>query len=120
MPRSILIVDDTPAIRRAIRHFFEDSEWQVCGEAENGAIAVEMVKQLGPDAVILDFQMPIMNGLDAAREISKLAPKTTMFMLTMHKSEALQQQARAVGIDAVFSKSDGLGSQLLASLKKVG
>lgn len=72
----ILIVDDSPIIRRLLRFFIEhNTDWQVCGEAENGQIAVEKVAELKPHAVILDLSMPVMNGLDAAREITRIAPK---------------------------------------------
>jgi DNA-binding NarL/FixJ family response regulator len=85
MPLRILIVDDSPPIRNLLRYFIEHStEWEVCGEAENGLIAVDKVVQLKPDAVILDLSMPVMNGLDAAREISRIAPAVQMVMFTMH------------------------------------
>lgn len=85
---SILIVDDNAVMRRLVRsHIEANSEWDVCGEAENGLIAIERVKELRPDLVILDFQMPVMNGLEAAREIARLAPDTAIVMLTMHNSD---------------------------------
>lgn len=82
-------------------------------------MAVEKVKELHPDVVLLDFQMPVMNGLDAARQIALLAPDTTMVMLTMHNCDQLLKEARAVGIKEVLSKSDGIASRLIVSLKRV-
>jgi DNA-binding NarL/FixJ family response regulator len=120
MPRRILIVDDNTIIRRSIRHCIEqNTDWQVCGEAENGRIAVEKVQQLQPDLVILDWQMPVMNGLEAAREIHRIAPSTTMLMLTLHDFVWLRQEAQAVGIHEVLSKTDQVSDRLLASLQKV-
>jgi|SRR5579862_975945 DNA-binding NarL/FixJ family response regulator len=120
MPRRILIVDDNTIIRRSIRHCIEqNTDWQVCGEAENGRIAVEKVQQLQPDLVILDWQMPVMNGLEAAREIHRIAPSTTMLMLTLHDFGSLRQEAQAVGIHEVLSKTDQVSDRLLASLQKV-
>jgi two-component system response regulator NreC len=120
MPRRILIVDDNTIIRRSIRHCIEqNTDWQVCGEAENGRIAVEKVQQLQPDLVILDWQMPVMNGLEAAREIHRFAPSTTMLMLTLHDFGSLRQEAQAVGIHEVLSKTDQVSDRLLASLQKV-
>ena len=114
---TILIVDDSALIRRALRSSIEQNRsLSVCGEAENGKIGVERVKQLHPNTVILDLQMPVMNGLEAARQISKIAPNTTMLMYTMHYSEQLVKDAHAAGIQKVFSKSDGGPNQLVAWL----
>jgi DNA-binding NarL/FixJ family response regulator len=56
---------------------------------EDGQAAVEKVKELKPDVVILDLQMPVMNGIEAAQEITRIAPNTAMVMLTIHWSEHL-------------------------------
>src|ERR1700674_4155271 len=115
--RRILIVDDSSMVRSSLRSWFQSSsEWQVCGEAENGKVAVEKVDELRPDLVILDFQMPVMNGLEAARQISHLAPNTAMLMFTMHASAELVTAARAVGVKDVVSKSDELSSHLSVAL----
>jgi CheY-like chemotaxis protein len=82
-------------------------------------VAVEKVKELHPDIVLLDLQMPVMNGLEAARQIRVLAPGTAMVMFTMYTGGQLLKEARAVGIADVVSKSDRLEDHLLASLKKV-
>ena len=101
-----------------IRSYIEPhSDWHVCGEAENGKAAVEKVKDLRPDVVVLDFQMPIMNGLEAAREIAQVAPNTAMVMLTMHSSHQLWKDAHAAGIREVLSKSDEVQHHLIASLR---
>ena len=82
---TILIVDDDADIRHSFRAFIEqNTDWQVCGEAENGEVAVEKVRELNPDVVILDMQMPVMSGLEAARQIRLVAPETAIFMFTMH------------------------------------
>ena len=78
-------------------------------------VAVQKVRELHPDVVILDFQMPVMNGIEAARQIALLAPNTAVVMLTMHNVEELSKQARAAGIKDVLSKSDVV-DHLLASL----
>jgi len=117
---SILIVDDSAFMRHALRSCIEQSgDWQVCAEAENGKVAVEKVKELHPDVVILDLQMPVMDGLQAAAQISRLAPNTAMLMVTMHNYEQLAKYARAFGIREVLTKSDELADHLLASLKNI-
>ena len=81
-------------------------------------LGVQKVIDLCPDVVILDWQMPIMNGLEAAREITAIAPATTMLMITMHDSKGLSQQAHAAGIKEVLSKTDSVAEHLIASLGK--
>jgi len=118
MSLRILIVDDSSTIRRLLRFFIEhNTDWLVCGEAENGQIAVEQVARLQPHAVILDLSMPVMNGLDAAREITRIAPDVQMVMFTMHATPQLIRDAEAAGIKAVISKSDSIGDHLLACLR---
>jgi DNA-binding NarL/FixJ family response regulator len=117
---SILIVDDSPYVRRSLRTYIEhNTEWRVCDEAENGQIAVEKVKALRPDVVVLDLQMPVMNGLEAARQITSFSPATAMVMFTMYASDELRKEAQAVGIIDVCLKSDEIEDHLLRSLKRI-
>jgi two-component system, NarL family, response regulator NreC len=117
---TILIVDDNTLGRHSVRASIEqNTDWRVCGEAENGKVAVEKVRALRPDVVILDLQMPVMNGLEAAREIRLLAPNTAMIMFTMHSCEQLVKEARAAGIRDVVSKSSGITEHLFASVRNL-
>jgi DNA-binding NarL/FixJ family response regulator len=121
MLNRILIVDDSAIIRLFVRQFIEaNTAWDVCGEAENGKVAVEKVSQLNPDVVILDLQMPVMAGLEAARQIAHIAPDTAMLMLTMHNSAQLREEAKAAGVKEVLSKSERVADDLLASLRGIG
>jgi DNA-binding NarL/FixJ family response regulator len=120
LPYSILIVEDSTLVRGFIRPYIEpDGAWRVCSEAENGDVAVEKVKERHPDVVIVEFQMPVMNGLEPARQIALPAPNTTMVMLTMHDCEQLSKDAQAAGIKEVLSESDGIADHLIASLRSV-
>lgn len=114
MPLTLAIVDDSSKIRRTLRTFFQsNTDWKICGEAENGQSAVELVQRLRPDVVVLDFSMPVMNGLEAARNIAAISPKTGIVLFTAHTSRQLLAAAEDVGIRAVVQK-DGSGSlQLL-------
>jgi DNA-binding NarL/FixJ family response regulator len=119
LPRSILIVDDNSVLRRCLRRLVEQNEmWKVCGEAENGQIAIEKVSQLTPDLVILDWQMSVMGGLEAARQITLVSPKTIIIMFTMHTCAQVEKEAHAAGVAHVLSKVDG-ADRLLAILKSL-
>ena len=120
MTHTILIVDDSSQIRSSLRSWLaNNSDWKVCGEAENGKEAVEKVEELHPDIVIFDMQMPVMNGLDAARQINHLAPQTAMLMFTLHSSNELLKAAKAAGIRDVVSKSDPLSDHLSMALRQI-
>ncbi len=120
MAFKILIADDSSSIRQLLRLFIKHhTDWQVCGEAENGQVAVKKVMELKPHAVILDLSMPVMNGLEAAREITRVAPDVQIVMFTMHTSEQLRRDAEAAGIKDVISKGDTIEGHLLASLRNL-
>jgi DNA-binding NarL/FixJ family response regulator len=105
--KSILLVDDKPFIRRILRDFLEQQpSWKVCGEAEDGVEAIVKAQQLRPDLIILDFQMPVMNGLDAARQLKTLLPDTPIVMFTSFDSFEIERDALAAGVQSVQSKSD--------------
>lgn len=108
MACSVLIVDDNPILRRSIRKLVERNlEYEISGEAENGLVAVQKVEALRPDIVILDLEMPVMDGLQAAKKIKLLAPKTKIVLLTIHDSEQLRDSAVGYGVDEVIPKSGG-------------
>jgi DNA-binding NarL/FixJ family response regulator len=109
MPVRILIADDDSPIRRLLRRLIEEhSNWEVCGEAVNGADAVEKTEELAPDLVVLDLAMPQMNGLQAAREISKADPGLPMLLLTVQQvSSELILEAQKAGFQGAVSKSTG-------------
>jgi PleD family two-component response regulator len=77
----ILIVDDVETVRRGLRSILGEA---VCGEAENGQEAIHKVMQLHPDVIALDWSMPVMSGLEAARAIRSLAPETKIIVFSIH------------------------------------
>ncbi len=82
----ILIVDDDATIRLLMGRLIErQPDWQLCGEASNGAEAIEKVEQLSPDLVIMDLSMPDMNGLQAAREITKTHPHLPLLLISVQE-----------------------------------
>jgi DNA-binding NarL/FixJ family response regulator len=109
MPVKILIADDDAPIRRLLRRVIEEhADWQVCGEAENGREVLTKIGESCPDLVVMDLAMPQMNGLQAAREICKVAPNLPMLLLTVQQvSKESVQEARSAGFHGAVSKSTG-------------
>jgi DNA-binding NarL/FixJ family response regulator len=106
-PVRILVVDDSQLMRRSLRTLLEQhDQWRVCSEATNGREAIEKAQQSSPDVIVLDFQMPEMNGLDAAKEIRRRSPGIPILMVTLHMSPQLAQQAKIVGIRGACDKND--------------
>jgi len=81
-------------------------DWEVCGEAADGESAVALFKELHPNIVILDFQMPGMNGIETARRMSEIAPAVPIVLFTQHASSDLEKHAREAGIRSVVSKTN--------------
>ena len=105
----ILIADDDASIRRLLRRLIENHEdWTVCGDALNGNEAIGKAAELWPDVVVLDLAMPQMNGLQAAREISRTRPELPMLLLTVQQvSKELTTEAAHAGFRGAVSKSTG-------------
>jgi DNA-binding NarL/FixJ family response regulator len=105
----VLIADDDAAIRRLLRRLIESHEdWSVCGDAEDGQQAISKAAELSPDVIVLDLAMPQMNGLQAAREISRNLPTLPMLLLTVQQvSQELTKEALHAGFKGAVSKNTG-------------
>lgn len=109
MPIRILIADDNPSVRTALRHLLESSGgWEIV-DVENGHQAVTKAQELRPNVIILDLVMPVMDGLAAARELSKLLPEIPLLMHTLHWSPQVELEAQKVGARKVVPKADSKG-----------
>ena len=119
MIRSVLIVDDNPVVRKALRNLFmSESDFEVCGEAENGRQGIEKAYNLRPDLVVMDFSMPVMNGLDAARCIHLAMPAVRIIMFSEYAEAFDQREAHSAGISGLISKSH-LPSALIAEARNL-
>jgi DNA-binding NarL/FixJ family response regulator len=103
----ILIADDSPPVRRGLRTLLgQNLDWQVCGEAVDGADAVEKAHQLTPDLILMDFSMPRMDGVQAARKIGESGADIPILLFTLNLSTQIMEMARNAGLRGAISKSE--------------
>jgi two-component system chemotaxis response regulator CheY len=105
MLKRILIADDSRVVREAVCSLFASAGFTVCGEAEDGRQALEEAKQLRPDLIVLDFSMPVMNGIEAAKALKQILPDVPIILYTAHAGGILEEEAFAAGIASVVSKN---------------
>jgi two-component system NarL family sensor kinase len=103
--KRILIADDHEMLRRGVRNTLQtELDLEICGEAVDGQDAVEKVKALQPDLVILDINMPALNGLVALRQILRLRPQTKVLVFSVHDSDQTVKEVHAAGAHGFISK----------------
>lgn len=112
----ILLADDHEIVRDGIRRLFERSRpaWEICGEASNSHEAVDAVRKLHPDIIVLDITMPGASGLDAAARIAKLGLSTKVLIFTMHDSERLGTVVRESGAHGYVLKNQAARDLIVA------
>jgi DNA-binding NarL/FixJ family response regulator len=102
----ILLVDDNQLIRQSLRRLLEQhDQWKVCGEASTGREAVSSFQRLQPDVVVLDFKLPAMNGLEAAREIPQRG-HVPILLVSMFLNDQLAAEARKAGVQGTCPKEE--------------
>lgn len=117
MPLRILVADDHHIVRTGLRTLLETKRgWQVCAEASNGREAVEIAGKLKPEVAVLDIGMPLLNGIEATRQIRKVSPRTEVLILTMHDSEVMIQGVLEAGARGYILKDDA-DRNLLAAVE---
>ena len=112
----ILLGDDHSLLLEGVRRLLEN-HYDVVGWAANGRVLVEAAARLAPDVVVLDASMPVLNGIDAAREIKKLLPTTALVFLSMHSNAIYLRKALEAGASAYVLKS-GASEELLTAIEK--
>ena len=103
--KTVLVVDDYALIRKKLAAAFLSDGFKTCGEAENGAEALEMAERIRPDVIILDFMMPVMNGLEAAPRLRKVLPNTPIILFTQYEDSLSKAEASKAGVSLVLSKT---------------
>lgn len=103
----VVIADDHPLVRLALRQSLElEGDFRVLAEVTTGEEAVSAVRREPPDLVLLDYQMPVLNGLGAARAIGQAHPEVGMVMLTAEDDRRIADEAAGVGVRGLVLKSD--------------
>jgi len=104
MGKRVLLVDDSPVIHIMLRKVLEKNGFEVCGDAKNGKEGVELFKATAPDFIFMDITMPVMDGLEAAKEIKRLDGNVRIIMLSAMGDEEIMKQAKEIGIFAFIKK----------------
>lgn len=110
MTTRILIADDSRTVRHSLHGLLEQhADWRVCAAAVDGADAIAKAQQFKPDVVVLDFFMPGITGIDAARSIKRLLPAVPILIVTLEITAQLVELAKGAGIRGAVQKSDTTG-----------
>jgi DNA-binding NarL/FixJ family response regulator len=105
MPTRLLLADDHALIRQGLKAFLERQGFQVVCEASDGQEALRTAEKNQPDVAIIDISMPLLNGIDAARELKKSSPKTKAILLTQHDEDQYVTEALRAGVRGYVLKS---------------
>ena len=115
----VLVVDDFEPFRRVIGSILQKQpELQIICEVSDGLKAVQMAEELQPDLILLDIGLPLLNGIEAARQIRKVAPESKIILVTMESSPDVVQEALSLGAQGYVLKTHA-GSELLAAVEAV-
>jgi DNA-binding NarL/FixJ family response regulator len=114
----LLLVDDQPAARRGLRvRFHLEPDLQVVGEASTGSDALTLVKELKPDVVLMDIEMPGMDGIEATAALRTVVPQSAVVILSIHNDRQTRIRAQAAGAVA-FVEKRGTTDTLLAAIRQ--
>jgi DNA-binding NarL/FixJ family response regulator len=116
MPTTILLADDHLLFRQGLAALLHEpgSEWQIVGEASDGAEAIRLAESLRPDVVVLDVEMPGVTGIEAAARIRQLSPESRLIAVSMYGDEYYRQRMFEAGVSAYLLKSEAIDSLLEA------
>jgi DNA-binding NarL/FixJ family response regulator len=116
--RRILLADDHPMFRQGLKALLEREGYEVVAEAADGLEAVRQAQQSKPDIAVLDLGMPMLNGIDAARDIHKRIPDTRVVLLTMYEEDAYVLEALRAGIRGYVLKAQA-AADLVNAIREV-
>jgi DNA-binding NarL/FixJ family response regulator len=118
MPVRVFLIDNHALVRQALKGLLEREGFQVVGEADDGQQALATVPKVNPDIAIIDIGMPVLNGIDTARELQKMAPRTKSILLTRHSEEQYVSEALRLGVKGYVVKNQA-ANDLVEAIKQV-
>jgi two-component system response regulator NreC len=118
MPIRIVLADDHVLVRQGLKSLLEREGFQVVAEAGDGQEAVSHVQSLQPDLAVMDISMPTLNGLDAARQMTRASPKTKTILLTQHDEPQYVSEALDAGVKGYVLKNQ-VANDLLLAIRQV-
>ena len=114
----VVLADDHQLVRQSLKALLEREGFQVAAEASDGQEALRLVPNVSPDVAIFDISMPILNGLDAARELKKSSPKTKTILLTQHDEDQYVTEALRAGVRGYVLKNQA-ATDLVHAIQQV-
>lgn len=114
----VVLADDHVLVRQGLKSLLEREGFQIVAEASNGQEALRFVQTLKPDIAVMDITMPILNGLEAARQMSLPSPKTKIILLTQHDEEQYLSEALEAAVKGYVLKSQ-VASDLIQAMRQV-
>jgi len=118
MPIRVVLADDHVLVRQGLKSLLERENFQVVAEASDGQDAVRLSESLHPDIAVIDISMPILNGIDAVRELGRSCPKTKAILLTQHEEDQYIREALEAGVKGYVLKNQA-ASDLVHAIQQV-
>jgi DNA-binding NarL/FixJ family response regulator len=117
MPIRVLLADDHLVVRQGLKALLEREGFDVVGEVENGQEAIRLTQEFRPDVVVLDFAMPLLNGIETTKKILQEFPKTKTILLTMYKEDHYILEALRAGVGGYVLKGQAVADLVQAILE---
>jgi DNA-binding NarL/FixJ family response regulator len=118
MSIGVVLADDHPILRQGLKSLLEQQGFAVLGDASDGHEAIKLAQKHHPDVAVLDYSMPLLNGVDAAKEILQAYPRTKVIMLTVHRDDQYVLEALRAGVKGYVLKAEA-ATALVEAIREV-
>jgi DNA-binding NarL/FixJ family response regulator len=118
MPVRIILADDHTMVRQGLKAILQTEGFEIVGDASNGRDAIKLCEMVHPDVAVMDISMPLLNGIDAVREIARVAPRTKVILLTMHTEDHYVLEGLRAGASGYMLKTKA-AAELIQAIHEV-